>query len=342
MELGGDSMPIKIINDYADAITSACGLDNYQAKTVVYWAIATHAINKLERMPILTICGGYGTGKSTLFKVIQQICFSPIILDGKVTKPVLRDGLKPNTTAFIEEADRIDEDIILKRHSRQTSKTIVKRPSGSTNSPHSFVSEPMDTFGSTLLHRRQPFRDPAVDSRSITIRTIHRPGPFIMPTLSNMPIATLATNIDWTLELPITDGRAFDTWRPLLQAAWFVQDSDWIPYALKELEKAKLSLEQGQGYEINQLVVSKVIALGAVEQQGNQYSLRDRVSLHSISKGLKDDGHYYNSWQIGKVLNELGFQKRLSGGTEYVYLDKGYLVALANGLGIDDDVLNKL
>jgi hypothetical protein len=105
-------MSLQIITKYANAITSACGLDTNQAKTVVYWAIATHAIDKLTIIAILVITGPFSSGKSKLISLIEQICYQPRPIDGEVSKAVLRDKLEENTTLLVEEADKVDEQLI--------------------------------------------------------------------------------------------------------------------------------------------------------------------------------------------------------------------------------------
>jgi hypothetical protein len=235
-------MSIQIITHYANAITSACGLDINQAKTVVYYAVATHAIGQLKIMPILVLEGGHGTGKSTLIELLKQICHSPIHIDGKVSGAELRDSLKPNTTALIEEADGINENWILKRYAKQTSSTSVKRGSASQG----WTGEQLNLFGATVLHRRLPFRDPAVDSRSITIRTAYKQGNYTMPTLNGADLASIASSVDLSKRIPFPDDRAVDTWMPLFQAALACKDSDWLWYAASELSKAIASLSVGQ------------------------------------------------------------------------------------------------
>lgn len=200
-------MSLQVITNYANAITSACGLDPNQAKTVVYWAIVTHAMDKLNIMPILVIQGAHGTGKSDLLELLGQICYSPIPINGKVSKAELRDSLKLNTTALIEEADGVDERLLLMRYSRRTSGTSVKRGSASQD----WTREQLDLFGATVLHRRPPFRDPAVDSRSITIKTTYRQGNYTMPTLNAADLASIASSVDWSNRIPFPDSRAADT-----------------------------------------------------------------------------------------------------------------------------------
>jgi energy-coupling factor transporter ATP-binding protein EcfA2 len=328
-------MSLQIITHYANAITSACGLDDNQAKTVVYWAIATHAIEKLEIMPILIIYGGYGSGKSSLFKVLKQICHSPMSIDGKVSRAEFRDSLKPNTTALIEEADDISEDWILKRYDRQISNTSVKRGSASQG----WTPEKLNLFGAAVLHRRVPFKDPAVDSRSITIKTIHKPGSYSMVTLNATDLMNIAAAIDWLKILPLPGNRAGDTWMPLFQAASVCMDIAWIQYAAGELNKAIKSLKVGQDYEPNLLVISKLTAL-AIDDKNLQ--LKPRVALRAIEKGLKDDGEHLNSWQVGRILRDWAFEVKTIGGTRHVLVDKAHLLEVAKQLGIDDDLLKQM
>ena len=325
-------MSIQIITYHANAITSACGLDINQAKTGVYYAVGTHAIEKLDKMPILVSQGGHGSGKTTFMQVLKQICHAPIVIDGKVSKAELRDSLKLNTTAFIEEADSVDERLILMRYSRQTANTIVKRGSASQG----WTREPMNLFGATVLHRRVPFKDPAVDSRSITIRTIYKSGNYSIPTLDGTALASIAANVDWAKPIAIPDGRAGDTWMPLFQAALYCNDTEWLQYALGELNKAIASLSVGQEYEPSQLVVSKLVSTAIMP---DPQQLKPRVTLQEITKALKNDGHDLNPWQVGKILRGLGIQTKLSGGTDYVYIDKAHILDVAKKLGIDDDLL---
>ena len=329
---------MSIITDYANAITLACGLDLNQAKTVVYWAIATHALEKLETMPILVISGAYSTGKSTLISLIRKICYQPRILDGEMSKAVLRNRLEKNTTALIEEADKVEEQLVLRRYSRQTSDTTINDGSASQG----WKSKDIKLFGATVLHRRIPFKDPAIDSRSIFIRTTYKPGNYVTANLDSKGLASVAGNIDWLKKVPAIqslDGRAVDTWMPLFQAAVACNDTEWIAYGIGELMKTINNLKEGQGYEPSQVVVSKLIALAYDQQTGK---FKDRVPLKAIEKGLKDDGVHLNSWQVGKILRELNFEVKTVGGTQYVISDKTHLLEVAKQLGIDDEVLKKM
>ena len=90
----------------------------------------------------------------------------------------------------------------------------------------------------------------------------------------------------------------------------------------------------GQEYEPSQLIVSKLVSLAITP---DLQQLKPRVALQEITKALKNDGHDLNPWQVGKILRGLGIQTKLSGGTNYVYIDKAHLLDVAEKLDIDDD-----
>ena len=57
-------------------IRETTGLDEDQAKTIVYYAIATYALPVLGKFPLLTIYGPAGTGKTTILKILKEKFFS--------------------------------------------------------------------------------------------------------------------------------------------------------------------------------------------------------------------------------------------------------------------------
>jgi len=73
---------------YVPAIMGASGITKEQAKTCLYYAIATYFLpDELELMPILTIIGPHGTGKTALVKQLAKMVNSPKWVSGR-TFPV--------------------------------------------------------------------------------------------------------------------------------------------------------------------------------------------------------------------------------------------------------------
>lgn len=71
------------------------GLEDLARKIVVYYALATHAIERLNRFPILVLKGQMGTGKSATLVAIAQFAYRPNSFDpihGTGSRAVLCQG----------------------------------------------------------------------------------------------------------------------------------------------------------------------------------------------------------------------------------------------------------
>ena len=187
-------------------IQGACGLDTNWAKAISYYALATHGLPNLKKFPILLLEGPPGTGKSTILGILGQITNGPSRIDGSVSRAELRDSLNGTHTAFIEEADRVSERLVRNRYSDHTSRTVVKR-----KAPRGWNREPLDLFGATVLHRRVPFKDPAVQSRGITVHTRKADGRLKSDLDAFTPyqdyLASLATEIKWEQAVDLGGGQ---------------------------------------------------------------------------------------------------------------------------------------
>ena len=58
------------IRPLLELLKTANGLDENQARTIAYFAIATRAVDQLNKFPVLVIYGAAGTGKTTLLDVL--------------------------------------------------------------------------------------------------------------------------------------------------------------------------------------------------------------------------------------------------------------------------------
>ena len=73
--------------------------------------------------------GPPGTGKTTSLELIQQLAYHPselIINAHNISDASLREGLKKEETVVIDEADTIDEQILVRRFDRKSAKSILK------------------------------------------------------------------------------------------------------------------------------------------------------------------------------------------------------------------------
>lgn len=321
-----------------EAVRRASGLDENQAKAVVYFAIATYGLPRLQKFPILAFQGPAGTGKSTLLDVLGCLAHEPRRIDGKMTKPVMRDELRENTTALIEEADGMYERVLVTRYARQTSATTVKR-----EARYGFHDDRMNLFGATALHRRQPFKDHATLSRAIVIRTRRTEGVTPFREADFKPHREMLKALDEQLEWERVPGsmgdRIHDTWAPLLFVAERLGDQEWLEYAGGEMEKAAADLKTGQEEEPTEKVYQALLRLALHDCDIESVQLaepKERVAIADVTKAVQDSR--LNPWQVGKILRDLGFEVGKRGGIEYVYTGgRPKLAEIGTRLGIQDE-----
>ena len=105
---------------YIPAIMGASGIIKEQAKTCLYYSIATFLLpEKINRFPLLMIMGPHGTGKSDLLRQIGELVNEPKVISVQ-TKAALRDKLHNTITALIDEGGEIDEDLLIRRYDIET------------------------------------------------------------------------------------------------------------------------------------------------------------------------------------------------------------------------------
>jgi len=341
IENGGglDSQILPLI----DLMQAVNGLDESQARILTYFAIATYGLPELQVFPLLVISGAAGTGKTTLLEVLQRITYKPCpqLIDGKSSSAILRDALDGLPTALIDEADEASEKWLFKRYSRQSSNLA-------TNSQYSqgprqgevWNKKNHDMFGATVLHRRKPFKDPAILSRSIAVYTkranvdVYVPGEFEG---FNETLAGIASQVDWKQVSMIGNNRISDTWAPLL-AVDSLFSGDWKQYAESQMEMARKNLDLGHETEPSQAVYKSLLAL-VLDEHGN---VSERVLMGAVAKNL-DEEEALSPYQVGVVLIGLGFEKRSRGGKTYIYTGgEANLADIGLKLGLKDDWLDDI
>ena len=279
---GGAETLYERVRPLVELIQATNGLDEQQARTIVYYAIATHGLPNLDNFPILTICGPTGTGKTTLLEVLQQLAYGTphmLIDGGKATYAALRDNLKPLTTALIDEADNVDEVLLISRNSTKTSHIPIKR----AGKKGGWTDHVLNIFGATVLHRRKPFKDAAVLSRSIVIRTRKTAVDRYLAeefTLYAEELRAIAEQVDWEQVAQRGGNRIADTWAPLLEVAALIGDSEWECYALQQMETATGDLDLGHEVEPVQAVYQSLLSL-ALDEHGK---VEARVRMSEIPK----------------------------------------------------------
>ena len=167
-----NSTPVRSLSSqlqpYVEALLGASGLSEFDAVTSVLYAIATHL--DLEEYPLLVYQGVAGSGKSSAMKQLFPMCKGSEWIRGKTPAAQQRELKLGVSTAFVEEGDKIDNDLYTCRFSKQTGEMSINEPDGA-----GWKLTPYNIFGATVLHRRVSIGDVGLRSRSIVIRTKFKP-----------------------------------------------------------------------------------------------------------------------------------------------------------------------
>jgi len=235
----------------------------------------------------------------------------------------LRDGLGKTVTALLDDADDIDEKILINRYSKTDSAVEHK-----VQVERKWKTKKTDVFGATIITKREPFKDSAVTSRSIFIRTKHVDGNYVLKNFSKacIKLNNKAEEIDLEEMGEDTSQRVKNNWMPLQAIARYFKDKEWLEYSKKEVQGSTRILRVGQTYEPEQatLQVLKEKIKSAKFSTGDM--LTDNVEL----KGIKDDlrAHFdvnLKVIQIEELLRGLGFKVVRPSGYPKVKFDEKLL-----------------
>jgi len=315
---------------YVPAIMGASGITKEQAKTCLYYVIATYFLpDELELMPILAIIGPHGTGKTDLLMQLGKMACDARLI-GARTYPALRDKFGKTTTALLDDADDIteaNEKILINRYSKADSIIEHKVNRGGAL----WINKKTDVFGATIITKRLPFKDAAVTSRSIIIRTQYKPGNYKIKRFRNVHevLVEKAANISLEEIGKPTSHRIENDWMVLQAIATYFKDKEWLAYSKKEMNAGTRLLKTGQSYEPEQatlLVFKEKIKLA-------KFSTGSLFEEDIFIKDIKDDlrAHFdinLNVIQIEELLRGLGFK---------IVKPSGY-----PKVKIDEELLNKL
>lgn len=291
---------------YVPAIMGASGISKEQAKTCLYYAIATYLIpEKLDCMPILAIIGPQGTGKSCLLAQLHELVKEPIRIETK-SIPTLRDKLAVANTALIDEGDYINEDYLIKRYNKETSQISYKKADKGSG----WRTVDTDIFGATIIVRRTPFKDSATTSRSIIIRTRFRDGEYkILNFIKAKPQMKKISGEVSLGEHQATSNRVRDVWEPLRAIAECLGDTEWLKYSDKEIERSIKSLRGSQNYEPELALLLTLKERMPAISDDTGVSIINNVSLSIIKADLKSEFDLrLKNIQIQEMCRALGFQ----------------------------------
>ena len=310
-------------------LSESTGLKYCDQKLVVYWTLATHALLYLDTFPLLALLGKMGTGKSQTLSIVENFSLRPVRLSLRgMTGAAIRDKFAEayEGTAIVEEADQAWKDgdsafesLLSDRYQRLSAQASHKVKQGDKD----WQSVTKRYFGATVLHRRIPFRDAALDGRTVSIRL--RPDnsrkyrPFDPQDPWNREGKELVGNV--VIVLPTVEqpdgvaARIFNSYRPLLAMARLCGDKNFAEQVLTRLRQDTLELREAQGCEPDGLVLRAIVE--AIFERGTA-EFRN-IKLSSLSESIwKNHRFTLQPRQIGPIAIELGFETKASHGVTVV------------------------
>lgn len=196
------------------AMMSASGLTKEQAKTCVYYAVATFLRNDYaELFPILLFQGNSGTGKSQAMNQMEKLVNEPRRVQGRTYSEVGRN-LDGAVTAIIDEGDfkqdKVETELLQLRCCQTYANQTIHIPP---------EQRPLNifNFGATVIARRTPFTDTATRNRTITVKTKRRPGAYRIVDINCQGTRTLAGIIQSHRVAVGASDRVSDSWRPVTE-----------------------------------------------------------------------------------------------------------------------------
>jgi len=335
------------------ALTESTGLKDLQQKIAVYWTLATHSLPNVDTFPIFTLQGKMGTGKSQALSIIENFSFRPVKLSLRaMTTPTIRDKFAEayNGTDVIEEADYAWKDpdatferLLSDRYLRASAEASHKVKSGDKN----WATATRQYFGATALHRRIPFKDAALDGRTVCART--RPDhtrkyrEYNAEDPWNLEGKQLVSGV--TFEPPEIEqpqgvaGRIFNTYGPLLSAAKLCGDQEFAEQLLTKLFQETLELKEAQSSEPDGLVLQAIVE--AVFESG--IPVFRNVKFGVLTESIwKNHRFSLNPRQIGPIARDLGFTTKTSHGATVVVPTPATLLKACDECDYTDEAIEEL
>lgn len=337
------------ISEVISIFNQVSGLDENQAKTASYYAMATHKVENYTWFPVLDFCGAPGTGKSKSLDIMAQLCYKPfrITCHSTMTPASLRDELvstKKRATAIIEEADLYPnrkqlQSYLINRVDRiRTSGLAVKEQVETDTGVKEWKTRHKRAYGATVIHDRNSLDDLAAESRSIIINTTYRQGNYIEPPQG---LSLPSFRPDKVPSYFPNGGRALDTWKPLIEVASGIGDDDWLLWAYEQIQDATNSLRDGHIYEEKLAVFAQVIKAYS-DNSGLGFMVKEDEGLtlqSSVVEPLKREIPYISARTVAKVLSKLGLKVIRHGGTNKLFTSVDELKKVAKDIGYEDEVL---
>jgi len=335
-----------------ESLTESTGLKDLPRKVVTYWTLSTHSLRNVNTYPILCLLGKMATGKSQTLAIIENFARCPVRLSLRgMTTPTIRDKLAEayNGTAIVEEADSAWKDsestverLLSDRYQRRSAKESHKVKSGDN-----WNSADKEYFGATVLHRRIPFNDAALDGRTVRVR--FRPDhtrqyrEYRAEDERNEEARQLLRGFDF--EPPEMEqaqgvaGRIFNTYKSLLSTARLCGGEDFICQLHAQLLRETLELREAQSSEPDGLVLAAIVEVVFDSGDANFRNIK----YSELSRSIWENHRFsLNPRQIGPIARDLGFETKPSHGLTVVAPTLATLLKACDECEYTDEAIEEL
>lgn len=354
---------VKRINKALDAVDFALllttGHDPYSRRKIAYYAVATYFLRDFDPFPGMVIYGAPSTGKTMTLNVLKGCCNKSFSITGEtITAAALRSCMNQANegTLVIEESDSMTvlglEEILITRYSRSSGENTKMVPDGHKG----WEAASYATFGATIAHRRNLFRDPAMLRRVITVKTKRTKQGYFEKDIDTLnclckvfhkqmthhPKLPCVANV-WNIEPGI-----FDCYKPLVVIADFLDDTDFLEQLIAEMREASDRLREEETYLEPQILLKALINLtsGKVKDKINANLLN--VPICDIEPALREE--FGSSCPVLKlsanqrnriIRDDFGFEIKSSHGRNRVYFTIPMLIEACQNHLIEDECLDE-
>jgi len=340
-----------VVGQIAAMFHQVSGLPDFEELTCAYYCLSTYFVDKTNPFPLLAIMGPNGTGKSRFLEMCELLAFRPHLFSFmKLTPPAMRDklGEAHDGTAILDEADTDGlESFLTLRYRRETAVCYIKIPTAG-----GWATKAIPMFGPSILHKRQPFADPAVDGRSILINTVANTDRVYTEKenisediIADLVVAQMKLRVSVklpkkTLIPPGIAPRIADTYRPLIALASIENDVEFLEPLWERLRLATTDFTDGQAYEPGPIVVQALLSCLTINE--NMVIKNVKLEGELVKKIQYEFGYNLNSRQVAKILRSYGFTLKRIGGPFSVVPDLKTLIKVALAIGLEDEALERI